>query len=64
MITISNVIKQLEEAKQKHGDILVRTVCQVAPHTVDFSFEISKFFNEDKSINLDVLLIKGYKDRE
>lgn len=63
MIFISEVIKKLEEVKNEHGDILVRTACQIHPHTVDFNFMVDTFKNEDKTLEIKAVVIKGYKER-
>lgn len=63
MITfLSDVIKQLEDVKKEHGDIIVVTACQVSPHAVDFSFSIELFTNDSKSVELKAVVIKGYKN--
>lgn len=62
MMLISEAIKKLEEVKKEHGDIFIRTACQILPNTVDFDFKVDIFHNEDNTIQIKVLLIKGYKE--
>lgn len=61
MIFISNVISDLEKLKAEHGDMLMLTACQVRPHAVDFKYSIEYFYNENKTISLKVVVVKGYK---
>lgn len=61
--TIESVIKQLEEIKKIHGDIIVRVACQVQPSSVDFNIEVLETFNESKTVAFKLLIIKGYKDK-
>jgi len=62
MIFISNVIADLEKLKLEHGDLPVLTACQIMPHTVDFKYTIESFYNGDKTVELKVIVVKGYKE--
>lgn len=62
MIFISNVIAALQKIKDEVGDIPVVTACQIKPNTVDFKYTVESFFNENRTIEMKAVVVKGYKE--
>lgn len=63
MTSIDSVIKMFQDIREQHGDVLVRTACQVGPGTVDFNAEVMDFYNESKTVSFKAVVIKGYREK-
>jgi hypothetical protein len=60
MKIINDLIKELIEIRETHGDIFVRTQVQVG-HLVDVNYRIDILYNENKTFKLPILIIEGFK---
>jgi len=60
--TIDDLIIDLQALKIKHGNIFVRNQTQIGK-AININYYVDKFYNEDKTVYLEVLVIKGYVDK-
>lgn len=57
--TITDLIESLRKIRDQKGDMFVRTVTQ-SQVIIDTTLKIDTFYNENKSVSINVLLIKGH----
>lgn len=60
---IDDLIHHLESVKRSSGqNMFVRTQIQIGL-IIEVDTKIERFYNEDKSVSIDVLIIVGYKTK-